>query len=377
MADKKKQSPERELTELLQHQTRLERRERSLPEQSLRRIAELRALLAAKTSDALAAGSPEKKEKTEREKVNESLKDGQKNRWIDVQDMGDPKAEKQCVILGSGHYMGGPNTLNAATFQNLQRAQFQFFAQLHLLQRHNVKVPLLVEGSRRGPIFRPNITINFPNGNSFPLHSSEAQKHFLRHPEHFMQFQHDMQKGGRPINFTDLSTYPHIEGAHSPEVDDTLQHVSRLQLNEKNFELKYMPPPGATAQVVAEMKDGRWQIFLNSKWVSPEELLADAKGCLQFQDELDAFNIVREDECVEHFAAADPARMPLVWVGLAHVQPIAEKCVERGMFVKKVTPVSHRAITTLPNSRPVATQLKDFAEQYVLANQIMEMRTSP
>lgn len=363
-------TPERELQELLSFQSKLAKRRKELPAQAKARLDELRTIHAAKTAEVVSVRATEKMERTEQQKIDAALREGQRRGWVDIHDVGNPAAEKRCIILGSAHYSHTAHDIGKIP-ESVKRAQFQLFGQLHLLQEHEVQSPLLVEGWKKGAAIDPKVMITLPSGHSASVRSEEVQQHFLRHPEHFMQLQNDMHVDGRHSAFYELSSYAHIDGAHSPEVDATLTRVYDLQLNEKRFEDKYKPKKGGNHRISSQLHNGRWWIFINQQWVQPEVLLQDCNDCLQFLDELDAFSIVREDESVAHFANADVAHMPLIWVGLGHVQPITEKCLALGMSVRKVIPVADRHTSVPPDSRREATQIKEFAEKYVQENQAL------
>jgi len=369
-ADNKARSSERELQELLSYQSKLARRKKELPAHARVKLDELRKMLTAKAAGVVSTIATENMERPEQQKIDAALREGERRGWVDIHDVGDPAAEKHCIIMGSAHYSHTAEDITKIP-ECAKRAQFQLFGQLHLLQEHGVQSLLLVEGHSKGEIVDPHITINFPDGRSIPVRSEETQQHFLQHPEHFMQLQHDMHVHGRHSAFYELSSYPNINGMHSPEVDATLTRVYDMQLNEKRFVDRYKPKNGGNHQVSSQLHNGRWWIYINQQWVQPEVLLQDCNDCLQFLDELDAFNVVREDEAVEHFANADPAHMPMIWVGLGHVKPITEKCLALGMSVRQVIPVANRQLSVPPDSRREATQIRAFAEKYVQKNQAL------
>ena len=366
----KASTPERELQELISYQSKLAKRGRELPVQEKARLEEILRMIAAKVTETFDVKAIEKRETTEQEKIDAALKEGQRRGWIELHDMGDPSAEKHCVLMGSSHY-SHPSVDISKIPESIKQAQFQMFAQLYLFQKHGVQLPLLVEGYAQGAMIDPKVMIQFPGGRSVPVRSKEAQEHFIKNSMDFMQLQHDMRRDGKHSIFYDLSGYSHIQGAHAPDVNNTLNRVYDLQLNEKRFDDKYKPKNGTNVTITAEMHHGRWWIFINNQWVQPEILLQDCKDCLQFLDELAEFNLVREREVVNHFEKAVPSHLPMSWTGLGHVQPIIEMCLARGMAVRRVIPIADRNTKVPPHSGETALAIKCFAEKYVLANTVL------
>ena len=179
------------------------------------------------------------------EKIDLALEEGKKRRLIDVQDFGDPSAEKCCVLIGSSHY---PHTSvklrDDPISRNMKRSQFELFAALHLLKEFDVHSRLIVEGFQKGNVINTNVSITLPGSHTISMQSEEAQQYFLKHPDHFMQMQGDMHVAGKHTVFYELSNYAHIEGAHSPEVSLELDRIYGLQLIENEFLRKYKPNIG-------------------------------------------------------------------------------------------------------------------------------------
>ena len=115
----------------------------------------------------------------------------------------------------------------------------------------------------------------------------------------------------------------------------------------------------------SQLQDGKWLILINEKWVTPELLLEDCNRCLDFLEQLKAFNTVREQEVVQHLKDSDPKKMPISWTGLGHLEPIRKKCLELGMAVRVVIPFAERSLMVPPTSESIVRQIKAFAEEYV------------
>jgi len=80
------------------------------------------------------------------------------------------------------------------------------------------------------------------------------------------------------------------------------------------------------------------------RWVTPEELRDDAAEYVRFFEVLNRCSEKREKEVTDLFYTANSSRMPLAWVGLAHVKPIAAQCNRLGMSVRIVTPTADRNV---------------------------------
>jgi hypothetical protein len=303
---------------------------------------------------------------SERQKMDDTLKEAVDRELVFVEESGDPNAERRCVLLGSAHYP--THDIKHVPFM-MQWGQYQLFAFLEIAHRNTVNRTLYVEGTQRGmqPITRVNVTML--DKSIKEIHTPDAQGFFAKHANEFIAMQHDLFQKGRRTSFFEFSTYPLIEGAHGPETWKLLDDISPLMPHGNRFLEKYKPAPGASEQVKAELRDGRFAIFIKNQWVSPDELHVDCVRYIEYCDAMDICSTAREEEVVNLFASGDPEYAPMAWVGLSHVQPIVEQCVARGMFVQAVIPKSHTLDQRQwANERSTAVLLRDFAAANIEKN---------
>lgn len=351
----------------------LRQKRRALSEQEQEELAAIESALSTKTkvvrvsTHGILNATQAVPERSEGEKVDAVLFDAMHRGLVDIRDIKVPSSKKQCVIIGSGHLPHEDQDVRL-TPETTFRAQHQLFCLLHLLKHAEVRSTLYVEGGRRGEPTHFQSNIVFPDGQAVPLQSDEVQRFFLQHPAEFRLYQEQIHRERMGGAFFALSAYEHIEGAHCPDVMDSVNRAYDMVKIERRFWDKYRENLPGDVQMQGRMLEGRWWIFINQHWVTPEELMQDSAEYLQFFDAVNACSLKREREVVDLFSQADESRMPLAWVGLAHVDPIVEACASRGMSSRIVTPTAERSINGKMGGEEIAKQLYEYARNHTEAN---------
>lgn len=308
-------------------------------------------------------------EQPEHARIDAALAAAERQGIIAIEDVDYPDAEKRCIVMGSSH-----SSILGDMRQDTMEAHYQLFVLLHLFSTYHVRHTLLVEGSARGDQPQEHLTICFEDARKAlvkqqPLHAREVQEFFATHPQEFKECLQQMLRDGKHPTFFSLSAYPHIEGAHSPEIMKEIDCYFAMEPCQRQFVEKYKPATGMHDSPYAELRAGQWEIRINDQWHCPNDIVRDAQHALQACYALDRVSRIREEEVVAHFAQAPYNSMPLAWVGLAHVAPIRDACLAKKMAVRIVLPAAEQNTVIPKDIRHIAKQLSDFAQFYVRLNQ--------
>lgn len=303
-------------------------------------------------------------ENTEAQRVDAALEEARRMGLVDIRDIGDPKAERRGIVIGSGHYAVERNATPPSP--DVKKSQYQMFALADLLRKHGVLSTLYVEGVPRGVRPHANIMLTFPGGRRVPVQSAEAQDHFVRHPSDFVAFLEQRRHDGLPATFYEVTSFQRVEGAHKPAVFRELNWVVDNLGISNDYYRDYRDPRNPT--IDAQVVDGRWKIFINNRWVEPEKLYADSVAFLHVHERLEALSETREREVSDLFDEVAPGSVPMAWVGLHHVDRIAKICADRGQSARLVTAAATRGVSTGGHDIRTVTQLRDYAASIMRRN---------
>lgn len=304
------------------------------------------------------------RECSEKDRIHSALEDAQSLGLISVTDYGDPHAEKRCIVIGSSH--GDPHTREMS--QVALQAQYELFAFMYILEQYNASNTLLVEGTEVGVRPYQSVIVPLPGRGNVDLQSAEAQQYFFDRPHEFQHLMSDMIRDGCDPSFFTLTKYQHIEGAHSPEILDQVTDTIALLHQERTFFAKYQPPTRGNDTATPQQHDGKWWIYINNQWFDPKEIYEDSLRALQTCDARDAISAAREEEVTNHFLLSSPENVPFSWVGLSHMNAIRDRCLEKNMAVRTVTPVAEKNIKIPKDPREIASLIGEFARVHYQQN---------
>lgn len=288
---------------------------------------------------------------------------------------------RTAYLLSSSHY-GNDDYDPNSTPEDTKQSQVQLFQLAHLLELEEVESPLFVEGRQHGrgytpfPVMRP--TIEF-GGNSYDIHTPEAQQFLFDHPDELISCMDAQQPIARKYKcstpcFYSYTTYKGISGAHSVKTAKLVTEFGETwepwmkQYKDKYKEFWSQFPAGQDEPTKYRVETGWGEPpqripvvrLAGSLWWPLDHVLSEMHWYLTYADKLAELDEAREKDMCEFFIATKPECVPMGFAGKGHEFRLIDR-LKDGMNVRVLTPTASiefdNTRTKLPVNHPDAKML--------------------
>lgn len=246
-----------------------------------------------------------------------------------------PSGEPHCVIMGTIHRL-----ITEESPDECFASETQMFQLLYCFQHNNAdNNPLYCEGVKRGSErLRIELETDFMSSG---LYSLEGQQYLYQHPDDMKEILRIVATQHPDISFDGFSAYRNLQGIHDPKLHTKMERILEQEVAGKMdvFHKKY-PIFGKNIQIesVIHRESGRAGVTFDGKGYFASEVVEDCNNYLAAIQALDANSLEREQELVSILSQDHGEKVPMAWVGLAHLKRLANACVAKNMCVHAVNP---------------------------------------